>query len=348
MQSFPTLEAVANPGNLLVAHANAKRGKSHYTAVQEFEERKTELLRTLSATLKRGEYRTSEYRNKTIVDSGKLRLISKLPYFPDRIVHWAIMLQLESEFISKFSDYSHAAITNRGIHTALRQTCALVKKYPYCLKIDVRKYFPHIDHEILKDACRELTEDAELLNLIFEIIDSFPHGVPIGNYTSQYLANYYLSDFDFWLESSGYEFCRYMDDICIYGNSSRELHALRVEIESFLSDRLHLEIKKNWQVFPVSARGVDFVGYRVFPNRVILRKSTHKMMRRRLSRVLRHLREGTFTESDRSTLAAYAGWVKYCSRTARRTIFDKYFAPCLYLMGEDEHKFKSKIIWMLI
>lgn len=348
MQNYPTLEAVSNPGNLLVAHANAKRGKTHYNAVKEFEKRKTELLLKISEDLATGKYKTSAYRNKTIVDSGKERLISKLPYCPDRIVHWALMLQLEPVFISLFSDYSHAAITNRGIHTALKQTRGLVVRHPFCLKIDVKKYFPHIDHEILKEACRSLTDDEELLNVIFEIIDSFPGGVPIGNYTSQYLANFYLTAFDKWLEGRGYEFCRYMDDICIFADSSEELHTLRFDIEAFLANELLLEIKKNWQVFPVEARGVDFVGYRIFPNRVILRKSTHKMMRRRLSRVLRHLQTQTFTESDRSTLAAYAGWVKYCTPKARQTIFNKYFAPCLLLMGEEERKFKSKIIWLLL
>lgn len=342
----PKLSDVANYGNLVIAHANAKRGKTHYKAVKSFERHQTELLKKLEQDLFSGKYKTSRYKIKIIQDSGKERTIAKLPYYPDRVVHWAVMLQLEPVFLSKFSPRSHAAIPNKGIHSALFQTREVMLNHPelaYCLKIDIRKYFPHINHEILKRKARELVTEPELLSLLDENIDSYEEGVPIGNYTSQYWANYYLTELDNWLTARGILHIRYMDDIVIFGKTAAELHELRKEITVFLSERLKLEIKDNWQIFPVKVRGVDFAGYRAYPNRTLLRKSTFKRMRRKLAAVRRNLDAGHFGQRDQSRIASYVGWLKFCTPKVRSGLFDKYVVPLLEDLPPGYEKFTAKL-----
>lgn len=352
MTTNATLADVASYGNLLIAHAHARRGKGYYQSVKVFEENKTALLHELETSLLNGTFRTSPYHHKTITDSGKEREIAKLPYFPDRIVHWAIMLQLESAFIRAFSTHTHAAISGRGIHTALHQTRKFLLEHPeetrYCLKIDVQKYFPHINHTVLKHQVRSLTQDKGLLALLDENIDSTDTGVPIGNYTSQYYANLYLSPLDRWLEQRNINYVRlhvrYMDDICIFGKSAAELHQLHRELEWFMSRNLYLTIKPNWQVFPTAVRGIDFVGYRIFPNRVMLRKSTFANMRRNLSAVRRHLEEGKYSDSDRSSIASYSGWIMHCTPKVRQDLFERYIMPLIDMLPESDSKFKKKLL----
>lgn len=330
-----TLADVAEYGNLLVAHANAKRKKSFYKSVQDFEKNKEHLLRELSALLLSGNYRTSPYVVETIRDGKKERVIAKLPYYPDRIVHWAIMLQVERLFLNRFTSRSHAAIPGRGIHTALTQVRAILKDpdMKFCLKLDIKKYFPHIDHRILEDMVSRMIADEGLRKLLFEIIESAPGGnpgVPIGNYLSQYLANRYLSDFDKWLLSQGYHFVRYMDDIAVFCKTAEEAHVLLREIEWYLARNLHLSVKENWQIFPVDSRPVDIVGYKIGRNYVSLRKSTFKRLRQKCTRIQKHAaKRGYITDRERSTLAAYMGWVVHCTPKCRRTIYRRYFKPAI-------------------
>lgn len=348
MENKPTLYDVANYGNLLVAHANAKRLKSKYYGVKRCENNKEKYLHKLETYLLDGTYHTSEYHHKIIIDSGKERMISKLPYYPDRIVHWAIINQLEELFIQSFSPNSHAAIPNRGIHSALSQTRALLRnpENAYCLKIDIKKYFQNVNHEILKEKLSQFSGDDGLTKLLFENVDSFPEGIPIGNYTSQYFANIYLTSFDYFIGATGHSHVRYMDDVIIFGKSSEELHQLYPVLKRYLNEILDVDIKSNWQVFPVHSRGIDFVGYRSYPNRVLLRKSTFLRMRKRLSKVAKTLSTGVLTNHDRSVIASYAGWVHFCTPKVRKVIYLKYFDPILRKIPQDKftQKIKEKFI----
>lgn len=276
-------------------------------------------------------YHTSEYEIFTKNDSGKEREIYKLPYFPDRITHWAIMQQLEPIFMEVFTDFTHAAIKNRGIHSALFQ----IDKYMqdeenslYCLKIDVKKFFPNINHQILKDLLRKKIKDEDLLWLLDEIIDSLQRdtGIPIGNYLSQYFANFYLAYFDHWLkEVKHVNFVRYMDDVCIFHNSKDFLNVLREEIAEYLWDNLKLELKGNYQVFPSRIRGVDFVGFRHFGDYILLRKSTYKNLRKKLTLIKMRCEKGEqLTYSEWCSINSYKGWVMWCNG---HNLTKKYIIP---------------------
>lgn len=152
-------------------------------------------------------------------------------------------------------------------------------------------------------------------------------GLPIGNYHSQYGGNYYLSDFDHWIkEVKGVKhYFRYMDDIVIFGSSKKALRKLRIEIFDYFKTNLKLTVKDNWQIFPTYDRGVDFVGYRVFMNYTLLRKSTYLNMRRKLIRIRQKCDSGNLMNySEWCSINSYLGWLVHCNS---QNLFRKYFLP---------------------
>ncbi len=312
---------IYNYENLRLAHKKARRNKTFYQEVRMVDNNEEKYLKSLQASLINKTYRTSNYEVFIKNDSGKEREIYKLPYYPDRICQWAIMLQIEDILLNTFVDFSCASIPYKGTHYAL----SLLNKYMkdneisrYCLKLDIKKFFPNIDHQILKKLLRKKFKDPDLLWLLDEIIDSIPEGkgVPIGNYTSQYFANFYLTYFDHWLkEVKRVKYViRYMDDIVILHNDKKYLHELRREIERYLWENLRLELKGNYQMFPSRVRGIDFIGYRHFGDYILLRKSTAKRLKKKMRKILVKVKSGQqMSYSEWCSVNSYKGWVMWCN-----------------------------------
>lgn len=275
-------------------------------------------------------FTTSEYDIFTIIDKGKEREIFKLPFYPDRIIQWAIMQQIEHLFLNNFIHQTYAALPNKGIHRALNQLDKYLKnreEVTYCLKIDVKKFFPNIDKETLKGLLRKKFKDKDLLWLLDDIIDSADEGVPIGNYLSQYFGNYYLSGFDHWLKETKHVkyFLRYMDDCVILHHDKDYLHQLKKEIDYYLQTNLKLKLKENWQVFPTFIRGVDFVGYRHFGDYILLRKSTAKNLKYKMRKLLKRCNKGIMMDySEWCSINSYKGWLIYCNG---HNLSKKYIEP---------------------
>ena len=319
--------------NLKLAHKNARKGKGWYQEVQQIDKDEEAYLIQLQEMLINKTYKTSEYETFLKTDGIKEREIYKLPYFPDRICQWAILQVIEPFIIKALTDDTFSAIPGRGIHDAFYKVKRVVQSdipnCQYCLKLDVKKYYPSIDHNVLKMKFRRLFKDPDLLWLLDEIISSTPGetGIPIGNYLSQYAGNFYLSDFDHWIKEVmrvKYYF-RYMDDIVIFGQTKEELHQLRRQIAAYLQVNLKLTIKENWQIFPTYIRGVDFVGYRVFLNYVLLRKSTCKAFKSKMLKIKRKVMRGVeMNFSEWCGIYSYKGWLLHCN-SYRLT--EKYIAP---------------------
>lgn len=292
--------------NLRLADLKARQGKRYSKGVRLHDKARDENIFSLHETLKNNQFRTSEYYTFTIY-APKERVIHRLPYFPDRIVHHAILNILEPLWNSVFTADTYACIKYRGIHGALRAVkCGLADadNTQYCLKLDIRKFYPSIDHDILKQIIARKIKDPHLLALLFEIIDSAP-GIPIGNFTSQYFANLYLAYFDHWIkeEKQIKYYYRYADDLVFLAATKEELHLLFADIKEYLHEKLKLEIKGNYQVFPVAARGIDFVGYRIYHTHTLLRKSIKQRFARAVAR------RGNAVQVH----AAYWGWAKHCN-----------------------------------
>ena len=291
--------------NLYAADANARKGKKHQYGVQLFDKNREEKILQLHESLKNKTYKTSEYKTFMITDP-KPREIFCLPYFPDRIVHHAIMNVMEKIFVSTFTADTYSCIKGKGIHAAVRSfKKALVDKQgtKYCLKLDVTKFYPNVNHDILKYMLRKKIKDVDLLILLDEIIDSAP-GLPIGNYLSQYFANFYLTYLDHWIKEDKavkYYF-RYADDIVILSDNKPYLHAILADIKKYMQEHLKLTVKKNYQVFPVEYRGVDFVGYVFYHTHVRLRKRIKQNCFRMISK-----------NKNRQSLASYNGWLNHAN-----------------------------------
>jgi hypothetical protein len=136
-------------------------------------------------------------------------------------------------------------------------------------------------------------------------------GIPIGNYTSQYFGNFYLSELDHHIkEKRDHAFyARYMDDIVVLHRNKKYLHYLRKEIDWYLTSKLGLQMKGNWQVFPTYKRGVDFLGYRSFGDYTLLRKSTANKFKNKMIAIVAGKKIGVLKEN---CIASYEGWLKWC------------------------------------
>ncbi len=302
--------------NLRLADEKARKGKLHSYGVQLHDKNREANLLSLHESLKNGTFKTSKYYIFKIYEP-KEREIFRLPYFPDRILHHAIMNVLEPIWVSVFNKDTYSCIKNRGIHACAKNVKHALKQDPdgtrYCLKIDVRKFYPSIDHEILKQVVRRKIKDGSLLALLDEIIDSVPSGVPIGNYLSQYFANLYMAYFDHWLkETKGVKYYwRYADDIVILAPNKEVLHSLLHDIRAYLRDNLKLKVKRNYQVFPVDSRGIDFLGYVFYHSHTLLRKSIKQKLCRRVAK-LNKRKVAPTKEQYKQQICSWWGWCKYC------------------------------------
>ena len=303
-------EKVCEVDNLWVAYRNARRGKASYRQIKEFDPVAEQRIPQLRQLLLAGEYRTSSYKVFSLIERGKRRTIHALPFYPDRIVHHAITQICAPFWERSLIRNTFAALPGRGIHDAVKRVTAatLGSEGLYVLKMDVKQFYPSVDHEVLKQIIRRQIKDAALLRMLDEIIDSGP-GLPIGNYLSQYFGNLVLSPVDHYVTARlGFRYYyRYCDDIVVLHHSKQELHQLCRLIQNELAS-LRLEVKHSWQVFPLAQRGLDFVGYRFWPTHVLVRKKTILRLKRRLK-----VRRPTLSEAVRVQHAAksFAGWLRY-------------------------------------
>lgn len=331
MKRFGNLfEKITDIDNILLAHKRARKDKSHYKEVKMVDKDPLFYAEEIKKMLEDESYAVGKYKYSKINDKGKERELMKLPYYPDRIIQWAIMLQVEDIFINSFIHQTCASIPNRGIHRAsyfMQKYLKDKEEAKYCLKLDVRHFYQSIDQNILKDMLRNYFKDEKLLNLLFKIVDSYPEekGIPIGSYLSQYFGNIYLSGLDHYIKEDLHckRYVRYMDDMVILESNKVRLHFIKQNIEKYLN-RINLKLKNNYQIFPTFIRGIDFVGYRFFGSFTLLRKKTCK----RFKRAMRELdKKSEFVISDVCTFYSYKGWLDYC---------DSYRLKNKYMGGLDE------------
>lgn len=310
-------EKIIDKDNLRLAHLNARKGKTHYTDVKKVDADTDKYIDKLHAMLLNHTYRTSPYKTKEISEPKK-RLIYKLPYFPDRIVHHAIMNVLQPIWDKTFIHDLYSAIPGKGLHAGsyrLRQFMKDKAGTSYCLKFDISKYYPSINHDILLGMVRRKIKCKDTLWLLEEIIRS-PGGntnVPIGNYLSQYLSNLYLSEFDHWIkEKCRIEYyIRYCDDGVILHSSKAYLKELLVEIRKYLSS-IGLTLNPKTKIIDVDRCGIDFLGYIHHRGYTLLRKSSSRNMKDKLKFIVKH---STILDPVYivSCIMSYAGWLRHCN-----------------------------------
>ena len=305
-------EQICSYQNLLLATYNASKGKRQRDEVIKFEADLDNNLRQLQEELRSRTYTTSDY-TVFVKYEPKRREIYKLPY-RDRVVQWAIMQVLEPLWTPTFTSDTYACIKGRGIHSLLKKIRKDLRDDPdgtrYCFKLDVRKFYPSINHDILKAVIRRKIKDPDVLWLLDDIIDS-ADGVPIGNYISQYFANLYLSELDHLVrEFLGVRYYyRYADDIVILSGSKAFLSGVMVFVNDYLNNDRLLDMKRNYQIFPVDARGIDFIGYVIYRTHCLARKRNKKALCREVAK----MRKSGKTDDDiRLALASRLGFMVHC------------------------------------
>jgi retron-type reverse transcriptase len=304
-------ESMISFESLLEAAAKAQRGKRFRPVVARFHFTLERELLVLQEELAAKTYRPGPYRSFYIYEPKK-RQISAAPY-RDRVVHHALIAVLEPIFERSFAMDSYACRKGKGTHAAVARCQHYARRFRYVLKADIRKFFPSVDHEILKQLIARKIKDPDVLWLVGQIIDHsnpqeevlqwFPgddlftpterrRGIPIGNQTSQFFANVYLDPLDHLIRDTlgvdGY--VRYVDDFLLFSDDKRHLAEMRAQLTGLLAGlRLRLHPTKN-VIFPTS-QGIPFLGYRIFPTHRLLAKDNVRRFRRRARKMQRDYAE---------------------------------------------------------
>jgi retron-type reverse transcriptase len=318
--------AICERENLFEAARRARRGKRGRESCAEFEFHLESRVLEIERDLKEQRFSFGPYRQFEVREP-KPRNISAAPY-RDRVIHHAIMGVIEPLADRSFIADSYACRVGKGTHRALTACKRLARRGQYALKADIRHYFATIDHAILLDLLQRRFRDRTLLRCLAAILASYqsgsdeyracrdddlfsvgrPRGIPIGNLTSQFFANFYLDGLDHFVQEDlqwrGY--LRYMDDFVLFSDDKHELARAQRAIAAWLEEQRRLQLHPcKTRVFPVRV-GVPFVGFRIFPDRTRLDARAGRRFVRKLRRLERRRTIGEVTRSR--VQRAVDGW----------------------------------------
>ena len=306
--------------NLHLAYKKAKKAKSWMKAVKGFEDNLEENLLQIQQSLINKTFTTSPYKTKYAY-YPKFREIYVVPFAPDRIVQHALMSVVEPIWDKILVDNTVSCRKNRGVEQAYHMAAKYVNTNKYCLKCDISKFYPSINHDILYNIIERKIKCKDTLWLIKDIVYSFGRqfdtdtNSPIGNYTSQWFGNLYMDMIDrFAVHEVKVNYVRYCDDFLFFSDDKAKLKEIQKMLPDYLMEHRKLRLSKN-ELFPTSV-GLDFIGYRFFPQGyILLRKRVAKVMKRRLLRIHRRLDRGgnPLNKRTRSSVASAVGLLKRCN-----------------------------------
>lgn len=349
-------DRIVCPANIRRAIHKAAAGKTDSRAVKYVLDHEDEAVEGIRKILLSG-FKASPYKRSIIFDGSnkKQREILKPRFYPDQIVHWALIMQIQHLIMRGMYDWSCGSIPGRGQARCKQGVERWLKDDPentkYCLKIDIRKFYQSVDNDILKAQFRRIIKDVRTLELIDAIIDS-TKGLNIGNYSSQWFANFYLQPCDHFIKEklrhiarngkrgttttdAAIYYARYVDDMVIFGRNKKALRHVRDALFTYLQDDLHLTVKDNWQLFPVTyekrrrdgttytaGRDVDFLGYRMNHECTTLRRTLSLRIARRARKIYKKKCKPNY--SDCAAMISYCGFIKHSDS---RNYYTKRIAP---------------------
>lgn len=324
---------------LMVADTHVSKGKRENTERLRFYDNREGNLEEISTLLRAGKVPKVEYHS-FYVYVPKVRKVIFIDYW-SKVVQRAIYDVLNPKICRTFIEHTYACVKGRGqlaameqLYTWMRETRTSGTEW-YYYKFDVAKFFYRIDHEILMDICRKKIDDPRTVDLLGYYInnDAVPFGmpldanqltiteeqmlydlgIPIGGGLSHMLGNMYLDPLDqFCKRVLGIKrYIRYMDDIIILDNDKERLKEYGRRMTQFLEERLHLNFNNKTALRPVRV-GCEFVGYVIYDDHVILRKSTTLRMKRRLREVRQDYHDNliTFQEAN-ATMQSYLAMLSH-------------------------------------
>lgn len=293
------LPLIADCDNLRLAFWKAQRGKSDSTEVVSYRTNLNENLRLLRHQILSGEVEVGNYRFFKIYDPKERQICAGA--FSERVLHHALM-NVCHDFFERPQIYdSYASRKGKGTYAALNRARSFTKRFPFFLKLDVRKFFYSIHHDTLKNQLDTLFKEERLMQIFFKIIDSFEdspgRGVPIGNLTSQYFANHYLCGLDHHIKEKlhipGY--VRYMDDMVLWHQEKSVLKSAYVAVNEYVNEELICFLKNpvlNW-----TTQGLPFLGYVLRPYNTRLSQSSMKRFVKKAAIISRYYNSGEWDEN---------------------------------------------------
>lgn len=265
-------------------------------------------------------YKNDNHTPVTIYDgiSRKKRVII-VPSCRELIVQHMIVNVLKSMFLRGIYERAYGSIPKRGAHDGKKAIEKWIRNDPknckYCLKLDIKKYFNSIPHDILKEKLGKELKDKKILNILFAIIDVTDKGLPLGFYTSQWISMWYLKDFDHYIKERCYapHYIRYMDDMVIFAGNKRKLWETYNNIVNYL-DKLGLKLNNRSQLFRFAyirggkqrGRDLDFMGFRFFRDKTIMRKSIFLKMCRKAKKISKKEKPSIY---ELRQMMSYLGWI---------------------------------------
>lgn len=244
-----------------------------------------------------------------------------VPYIDETIIHHMIVNVIKPIWMSSFYEHSYGSIPGRGPHIAKKRLEKWIRNggrsVKYCLKMDVRQFFPSIPHDRLIAMLAKQIRDERFLEILVEIVNATETGIPLGFYTSQWIANWYLTPLDRYIKETlgARYYMRYMDDLVVFGPNKRRLHEMRKQIDAFLHEELGLALKDDWQVFLFDyvakdgthrGRFLDYMGFRFYRDRTTLRRSILLRATRKARRIRKKIRPTVY---DCRQMLSYLGYI---------------------------------------
>ena len=337
-------DTIFSMDNLYLALEDASKGRRYNRDVLIYNLDSWALLNELRQEVLNGTYKIDRYFIFYIYEPKK-RMIMSIS-FRHRIIQWAIYRVINPMLIKGYIEDSYGCIPGRGSLSAMNRLKYWLEQVSrkdgqwFYLKLDISKYFYRVSHRVLKKILAKKIKDQRLLDVLYGIIDCehtpfglppgcspgdvplekrlYDVGMPIGNLLSQVFANLYLDALD--------QFCkrvlrihfyiRYMDDVIILGNDKMQLRFWKDQIERFLLEELELNLNKKTCIRPIS-QGIEFVGYRLWADRVVIRKSTSLRIKRALKGMAVKYSNYEVTMQDvTDTLQSYLGMLEHCDSDA--------------------------------
>lgn len=308
------MEQIATRENMVAAYWQAAKGKGLAASVRNFARDFDGEINRLTGELADGSWQPGTYHMFQVRDP-KLRVIHAAP-FRDRVAHHALMRICGPHLERGAMPHSYACRTRRGSHAAVRYAAGRASARRFFLKLDVRKYFDSVSHEQLCGSLRRVIKDGAVLDLLGKTIQSYEtlprRGLPIGTLTSQYFANFYLDGLDRWIsqELGCRHQVRYMDDFVLWHDDAARLADWGWQIAAWLEAERGLQLKREPEVL-ASREGMEFLGYRVLPGRILMSRRGRRRFIMRLRTYGKAHEAGAMTEADlQRRVDSLLAWVK--------------------------------------